>query len=84
MHHEAKVEHDAAKELIARIEASRPGSRYYDARVNVLAEMIKHHVNEEEKRGGLFAKARRSDMDMRSLGEQIQLDKARLSKVDRG
>jgi hemerythrin superfamily protein len=49
MHHEAIVEHDGAKKLIAEIEASGPQDEYYDAKVKVLSEMIKHHVNEEEK-----------------------------------
>jgi hemerythrin superfamily protein len=79
IHHEAEVEHDGAKKLIAEIESSGPGDDYFDAKVKVLSEMIKHHVNEEEKRGGMFAKARESDMDLRSLGEQLAARKAELS-----
>lgn len=79
IHHEAEVEHDAAKKLIAQIESSGPGDEYFDAQVTVLSEMIKHHVNEEEKRGGMFAKARESDMDLQSLGEQLAARKAELS-----
>jgi len=33
------------------------GREYFDARVTVLSDMIKHHVKEEEQRGGLFTKA---------------------------
>ncbi|MEF3366428.1 hemerythrin domain-containing protein [Methylocystis sp. 9N] len=47
---EAYVEHDGAKVLIAEIAASKPADQFYDARVKVLAEMIKHHVKEEETR----------------------------------
>jgi hemerythrin superfamily protein len=72
IHHEAEVEHDGAKKLIAEIEAAGPDDDYFDARVSVLSEMINHHVNEEEKRGGMFAKARDSEMDMESIGEQLQ------------
>ena len=32
--------------------------------------MIKHHVKEEE-RGGMFAEAKASDMDLKALGEQL-------------
>ena len=71
IHHEAEVEHEGAKKLIEEIEAAGPDD-YFDARVSVLSEMIKHHVNEEEKRGGMFAKARNSEMDLESLGEQLQ------------
>ena len=78
MHHEAEVEHDGAKRLIAEIEAFGPEDEYFDAKVKVLSEMIKHHVKEEEQRGGMFAKARESDMDLEALGEQIESRKAEL------
>jgi hypothetical protein len=78
LHHEAIVEHDGAKKLIAEIESSGPGDEYYDARVKVLSEMIKHHVKEEEQRDGLFAKARSSDMDLEAVGEQLAARKAEL------
>jgi hemerythrin superfamily protein len=78
MHHEAEVEHDGAKKLIAEIEASGPDDDYYDAKVKVLSEMIKHHVKEEEQPGGMFAEARDSDMDLQTLGEQMAARKAEL------
>ena len=78
LHHEAAVEHDGAKKLIAEIESSGPDDDYYDAKVTVLSEMIKHHVNEEEKRDGLFAKSRQSEMDLEALGEQLAARKAEL------
>jgi hemerythrin superfamily protein len=78
IHHEAEVEHNGAKNLIAEIEAIGPDDDYYDAKVKVLSEMIKHHVNEEEKRDGMFAKARQSDMDLKGLGESLAARKAEL------
>jgi hemerythrin superfamily protein len=75
IHHEAEVEHEGAKRLIAEIEASGPDDDYYDARVTVLQEMIRHHVQEEEKRDGMFAKARSSDMDLQALGERLKARK---------
>jgi hypothetical protein len=78
IHHEAEVEHNGAKRLIADIEASGPSDDYYDAKVKVLSEMVKHHVNEEEKRDGMFAKARKSDMDLEALGERLATRKAEL------
>lgn len=78
IHHEAEVEHDSAKKLIAEIEGSGPDDEYYDAKMKVLSEQIKHHVNEEEKRGGMFAKARESDMDLKALGEQLAARKQEL------
>jgi hemerythrin superfamily protein len=79
MHHEAEVEHEGAKRLIAEIEASGPGDEYYDARVTVLQEMIRHHVNEEEKRDGMFAKARSSNMDLDAIGERLLTRKQELT-----
>jgi hemerythrin superfamily protein len=78
LHHEAEVEHGGAKKLIAEIEGSSPDDEYYDARVSVLSEMIKHHVKEEEQRGGMFAKARDSDMDLAELGERLAARKSEL------
>lgn len=78
IHHEAEVEHDGAKKLIAEIEASRADDDYYGAKVKVLSEMIKHHVKEEEKRDGMFAKARNSKMDLKALGAQLAARKAAL------
>jgi hemerythrin superfamily protein len=78
MHHEAEVEHDGAKKLIAQIEGSGPEDDYFDARVTVLSEMIKHHVKEEEQRDGMFAKARKSDMDLAELGERLMARKEEL------
>jgi hypothetical protein len=78
LHHEAAVEHEGAKRLIADIEASGPDDDYFDARVTVLSEMIKHHVKEEERPDGLFAKSRQSEMDLDALGEELAARKAEL------
>ena len=77
-HHEAQIEHAGAKAVVADIEASAPDDDYYDSRVKVLSEMIKHHVNEEEQPGGMFAEARKSGMDLRALGEELQERKRQL------
>jgi hemerythrin superfamily protein len=78
MHHEAEVEHDGAKKLIAEIEASGPDDEYFNSKVKVLSEMIKHHVKEEEQPDGMFAEARDSEMDLKALGEQMAARKAEL------
>jgi hypothetical protein len=75
LHHEAEIEHEGAERLIADIEASDPRDDHFDARVTVLAEMITHHVKEEEQPGGMFAKARQSDMDLRALGVEMNARK---------
>jgi hemerythrin superfamily protein len=80
MHHEAEIEHDGAKQLIAKIEASSPDDDYFDSMVSVLSEMIKHHVKEEEQPGGMFAEARKSGMDLDALGEQMEQRKTELEE----
>jgi hypothetical protein len=76
---ESFVEHDAAKVLIAEIEAGGPSDEYYDAKVKVLKEEIEHHVEEEEKpKEGLFAQTREADIDLKELGERLAARKEAL------
>jgi hemerythrin superfamily protein len=82
LHHEAEVEHAGAKHLITEIESIGPEDDYYDAKVKVLSEMIKHHVKEEEQPGGMFAEARKSGMDLQALGEEMAARKAELEGDD--
>jgi hemerythrin superfamily protein len=77
MHDEAWVEQDGAKKLIAEIEKG-PDQEMFDAKVYVLSEMIKHHVKEEEKRDGMFARARKSDMNLEELGAAMAARKKEL------
>ena len=44
---EAYVEHDGAKVLINDIVASGAEDKFFEAKVTVLSEEIKHHVKEE-------------------------------------
>jgi len=78
IHHEAIVEHDGAKKLIAQIRGMSPEDDYFDAKVTVLSEMIKHHVKEEEKPGGMFAEAKKSELDLAAVGEQLLARKREL------
>lgn len=75
---EAYVEHDGAKILIAEILAGTPDDDFYDAKVKVLSEEIKHHVKEEEQRDGMFAQAKAAGVDMRALGERLAARKEEL------
>lgn len=78
---EAYVEHDAAKLMISEILAGEPSDEFYDSKVKVLKEEIEHHVEEEEKRlEGLFSQARKADLDMDALGEQLMQRKEELIK----
>lgn len=78
---ESYVEHDGAKVLIAEILSGGPSDEFYDAKVKVLQEEIEHHVQEEEKRmEGLFAQAKKAELDMDALGEQLAARKTELTE----
>jgi hemerythrin superfamily protein len=73
---EAEVEHASAKDLMAQLQKMKPEDPYYDAKVKVLQEMIEHHVEEEEKE--YFPECRKSDMDLKAVGEQMKARKEEL------
>jgi len=73
---EALVEHDGAKKLIAEIEEMEAGEELFDAKVKVLGEMIRHHVEEEEEE--LFPEVEKSEMDLEAVGKQLAQRKAEL------
>jgi hemerythrin superfamily protein len=76
---ESYVEHDGAKVLIAELIAGSPDDEFYDAKMKVLSEDIKHHVKEEERPGeGVFAQARESGVDMDALGDKLLARKEQL------
>lgn len=76
---EAYVEHDGAKVLVNDIEAGSPEHDFYDAKVKVLSEEIKHHVHEEEMPSeGMFAQCRKTDVDLVALRDQMLARKEEL------
>ena len=78
---EAYVEHDGAKILINDIEASAPDAPFFDAKVKVLSEEIKHHVHEEEMpTEGMFAQCRETDVDLVALRDTMAQLKAELKE----
>lgn len=81
---EAYVEHDGAKVLINDIMAGSPDDAFYDAKVKVLSEEIKHHVQEEEARSeGMFAQAREAGVDLVALRDQMLARKQELTAMAR-
>ena len=76
---EAYVEHDGAKVLINDILAGGEGDDFYDAKVTVLSEEIEHHVKEEEEPSkGMFAQARKAEVDLVALRDQLMARKQEL------
>jgi len=76
---EADVEHASAKDLIEQIEAGKPGDDYWEAKITVLGEYIKHHVKEEHTE--MFPKVRKTRLDLKTLGEQLRARKEELQSV---
>jgi len=73
---EAIVEHTGAKTLIAQIEAMVPGQPLYDAKMKVLSEQVRHHVEEEESE--LFPEVRETKLNLDALGAKLAARKAEL------
>jgi len=76
---EAQVEHDAVKILVSDLIKGSQDDDYYEAKVTVLSEYVKHHVGEEEKAGdGIFARAKSAGVDLVELGQEMQSRKDEL------
>jgi hypothetical protein len=75
---EAQVEHDGAKTLIIEIRAGSPDDEYFNAKVKVLSEEIKHHVREEEKSDGVLAKAKEAGVATADLAKRMGARKQEL------
>jgi len=73
---EAEVEHQSAKDLIAQIEGAGEVDETYDAKVKVLGEYIKHHVQEEENE--IFEEVREMQEELDELGQEMAARKAEL------
>ena len=73
---EAVVEHASARELIEQIQGMDPDDDLYDAKVTVLGEYVKHHVQEEEDE--MFPRLEQSGVDLEALGEEITARKESL------
>ncbi|WP_395332107.1 hemerythrin domain-containing protein [Novosphingobium sp. BL-8H] len=76
---EAYVEHDGAKVLFNDISSGSPDDDFFDAKVKVLSEEIKHHVHEEEMPSeGMFAQCRKAGVDLVELRDRMLTRKSEL------
>jgi hemerythrin-like domain-containing protein len=74
---EAGVEHETVKWLIEQLEGGHESDEgMSDARIKVLGEYVRHHVEEEE--GPIFRAARKADLDLQDLGRRIDARKRQL------
>lgn len=66
---EAMVEHAGVKNLIAQLEVAEPDGEVYDAKVKVLGEYVKHHVQDEQAE--MFPQAQATSLDLNELGARM-------------
>lgn len=72
---EGVVEHEAIRRLIREIPLMNGSDEFFESRVNVLIEYVKHHVKEEEN--SMFPLIIESRTDLKALGEQLTKAKKR-------
>ena len=76
---EAEEEHHVVKLLIGELRRMKPGAARYDAKFTVLAENVKHHIDEEESE--MLPKAAELGMlRMNELGAAMEKRKQQLAK----
>jgi hemerythrin superfamily protein len=73
-------EHTDAQRLIEQIMQAGPVDERFDSTVRVLADVVAQHVAEEECSGGIFDEAEESDMDLQSMGIQLQVRRHELEQ----
>ena len=66
---EAEVEHETVDDLVAKLQELEPDDAMYAAYFNVLAKLVKQHVEEEET--DLFPDVRNMDLDLQQLGDDM-------------
>ena len=78
MIHEAEEEHHVVKLLLGELKGMQPEDSHYDAKVTVLIENVRHHVEEEESE--LLPKAEKllGDQAMQDLGTRMAARKQQL------
>lgn len=66
---ESVVEHAGAKDLIRQIGRLDADDPMFDAKMKVLGEQIKHHVEEEES--DMFPKVKKTRLDLAIIGAEL-------------
>lgn len=66
---EADTEHHVVKFLMSELSTMKAGDDFYDSKVTVLCELVKHHVAEEEKE--IFEKLEKSGADLEELAAAV-------------
>ena len=75
----ALIEHHAAKQLVHDLSTSPATDPLRDAKIAVLFDQIRHHIEEEENE--IFAEAQSAGVDVHALGEKLASRKQELVTV---
>ena len=75
---EAYEEHANVKAMLEKIAALDPSDDTYSAKLQVLDELVKHHVNEEESTMFESARDLLTEPELAGLGAQLQAKKESL------
>ncbi len=73
---EAEVEHAGTKHLVKQLQSMQSSDRFYDAKVRVLGEQVRLHIEEEQNE--MFPKTRNAHVDMAKLGAELSARKVEL------
>jgi hemerythrin-like domain-containing protein len=73
---EADEEHHVAKLLIAELDRMDGSESHFDAKFTVLAEIVRHHIQEEENE--MLPKAKSARVDFAALSEKMVRRRERL------
>ncbi len=80
---EANEEHHVVALLIKELKKMKASAEGYKAKFIVMSELVKHHIEEEEKE--MFPEAENADMDWEELGrEALSIKERMMSKSSRG
>src|SRR5918995_2154141 len=76
---EADEEHHVAKLLIAELDAMDGSESHFDAKFKVVAEDVRHHIEEEQ--GEMLPEAQKVKLDFEALAEKMTARKETLLAV---
>ncbi|MBX3300686.1 MAG: hemerythrin domain-containing protein [Nitrospira sp.] len=75
---EANEEHHVVGLLIKELHKMKASAKGYKTKFKVLSELVKHHIEEEEKE--MFPETEQADIDWEELGQEAMSIKERMAK----
>lgn len=75
---EAYEEHGNVKAMLKKIEMLEPADETYNAKIQVLGDLVKHHVKEEETQLFKQVRERLDESELVDLGEKMAIAKENL------